>query len=79
MSPRPAEPRVMSRTQNEDCPYLTIRETAVRLRCSTKTVRRYVASGKLRAYRVGPTMLRIRVTDVDAMVASGAVPNARTA
>jgi excisionase family DNA binding protein len=60
-------------------PYLTIAETAVRLRCSTKTVRRYVASGKLLAYRVGPTMLRIRVIDVDAMVASGAVPNARTA
>lgn len=59
--------------------YLTIQETAVRLRCSIKTVRRYVSSGKLLAYRVGPTMLRIRVTDVDAMVASGAVPNARTA
>lgn len=61
------------------CPYLTIAETAARLRCSTKTVRRFVASGKLPAYRVGPIMLRIRITDVDAMVASGAVPNARTA
>jgi excisionase family DNA binding protein len=51
----------------------------MRLRCSTKTVRRYIASGKLLAYRVGPTMLRIRRADVDAMVASGAVPNAKTA
>ena len=67
------------RRAGEACPYLTIQETAVRLRCSTKTVRRYVASGKLLAYRVGPTMLRIRLTDVDAMVAAGAVPNARTA
>jgi excisionase family DNA binding protein len=67
------------RRSGDPCPYLTIQETSVRLRCSTKTVRRYVASGKLPAYRVGPTMLRIRVTDVDAMVASGAVPNAKTA
>ena len=69
----------IGRTKIETCPYLTIQDAAVRLRCSTKTVRRYIASGKLVAYRVGPTMLRIRLTDLDAMVASGAVPNARTA
>jgi excisionase family DNA binding protein len=78
MTARAVRPGLEGRS-GEACPYLTIAETAVRLRCSTKTVRRYVASGKLVAYRVGPTMLRIRVTDVDVMVASGAVPNARTA
>ena len=67
------------RPSGEAGPYLTIQEAAVRLRCSTKTVRRYVASGKLLAYRVGPTMLQIRSTDLDSMVISGAVPNARTA
>ncbi|MGI8682297.1 MAG: helix-turn-helix domain-containing protein [Mycobacteriales bacterium] len=78
MSARAAGPGLPG-LSGDSGPYLTIQETAVRLRCSTKTVRRYVASGKLVAYRVGPTMLRIRVTELDAMVASGAVPNARTA
>jgi excisionase family DNA binding protein len=58
--------------------YLTIQEAAVRLRCSTKTVRRYVARGQLVGYRVGPTMLRIRTDELDAMVASGAIPSARS-
>ena len=79
MSPRPTDPRGIGGSKFEDRPYLTIHEAAVRLRCSTKTVRRYIASGKLQAYRVGPTMLRIRLTDLDALVAAGAVPNARTA
>ncbi len=74
-----ADPVGVGRPRIEACPYLTIQDAAIRLRCSTKTVRRYIASGKLVAYRVGPTMLRIRLTDLDAMVASGAVPNARTA
>lgn len=83
MSSRSADPRggglgTGSGSAN-DAPYLTVQEAAVRLRCSTKTVRRYVAAGKLVAYRVGPTMLRIRVAELDAMVASGAVPSARTA
>ena len=58
--------------------YLTIQEAAVRLRCSTKTIRRYVAKGQLVGYRVGPTMLRIRTDELDAMVVAGAIPNART-
>jgi excisionase family DNA binding protein len=58
--------------------YLTIQEAAVRLRCSTKTIRRYVATGQLTGYRVGPTMLRLRADELDAMVTRGAMPNART-
>ncbi len=58
--------------------YLTIQEAAVRLRCSTKTIRRYVAQGQLTGYRVGPTMLRLRADELDAMVTRGAMPNART-
>jgi len=79
MRKTPANPVDIGRAKIDACPYLTIQDAAVRLQCSTKTVRRYVASGKLVAYRVGPTMLRIRLTDLDAMVAAGAVPNARTA
>lgn len=58
--------------------YLTVQEAAVRLRCSTKTIRRYVATGQLTGYRVGPTMLRLRANELDAMVSRGAMPNART-
>jgi excisionase family DNA binding protein len=47
-----ARPRLEG-LSGEPCPYLTIQETTVRLRCSTKAVRRYVGSGKLVAYRVG--------------------------
>ena len=79
MRKTPANPVDIGRPKIDACPYLTIQDAAIRLRCSTKTVRRYVASGKLVAYRVGPTMLRIRLTELDAMVASGAVPNGRTA
>jgi excisionase family DNA binding protein len=58
--------------------YLTIKEAAEQLRCSTKTVRRYVANGQLLGYRVGPIMVRIRAADLQAMVAAGAMRNART-
>ena len=59
--------------------YLTLQEAAERLRCSTKTVRRYVASGRLTAYRVGPTMLRVSAEQLDAMVVAGEVPTVRPA
>jgi excisionase family DNA binding protein len=39
--------------------YLTIRETADRCRVSTKTVRRWVASGALRAVRAGSRRLLV--------------------
>ena len=58
--------------------YLTIQEAAQILRCSTKTVRRYVAKGSLAGYRVGPTMVRIRANELEALVSSGAIPNARS-
>lgn len=34
---------------------------------STKTVRRWVASGVLPAYRLGPRLIRIRAADLDAL------------
>ncbi|MGB8652245.1 MAG: helix-turn-helix domain-containing protein [Mycobacteriales bacterium] len=59
--------------------YLILQEAGERLRCSTKTVRRYVASGRLTAYRVGPTMLRVSARQLDAMVVAGEVPTVRLA
>ena len=58
--------------------YFTVQEAASLLRCSTKTIRRYIARGDLLGYRVGPIMLRIQADELDAMVTSRALPNART-
>ena len=52
---------------------LGIRETATELRVSADTVRRYVASGRLSAYRLGPRLLRVRRESIDALLA-GATP-----
>lgn len=37
----------------------TIQQTADYLNISTKTVRRYIADGKLKAKRVGPRLIRV--------------------
>jgi len=44
-------------------------EVAERLGISTKTVRRLITEGRLRAYRIGPKLLRLDPAEVDAMVA----------
>lgn len=58
---------------------LTVAEAAERLQVSTKTVRRYIGAGRLVAYRVGPTLIRLNPAEVDDLprripTASGAVP-----
>jgi excisionase family DNA binding protein len=51
------------------CPYLTIRETATLLAFSTRTIHRYIAGGKLKAYLVaGEKTIRIKREDVDALL-----------
>jgi excisionase family DNA binding protein len=50
-------------------PDLGIRETATELRVSADTVRRYVASGRLSAYRLGPRLIRVRRESIDALLA----------
>jgi excisionase family DNA binding protein len=47
-----------------------IRDTATELGLSIDTVRRYIATGRLRAYRVGPRLLRVRREDIDALLAA---------
>jgi len=40
-------------------PRATIKKTAEHLGVSEKTVRRYIAQGRLKAHRVGPRLIRI--------------------
>lgn len=46
--------------------WATQEDTAEYMRCSQKTVRRYLASGKLTGYRLGDRFLRIDLNEVDA-------------
>lgn len=34
---------------------------------STKTIRRYIASGRLTGYRIGPRLIRVDLAELDAM------------
>jgi len=55
--------------------YESVGEAAARVGVSTKTVRRWIASGQLAGYRMGPRLLRVDPDDVDAMLTL--VPTAR--
>lgn len=46
----------------------TVPEAAARLGVCTSTVRRYIKAGTLRITRVGPRLIRVISTDVDAML-----------
>lgn len=48
--------------------YIGVSEAAQLLGLSVLTVRRYVASGRLRAYRVGDKTIRLDRNDVEAML-----------
>ncbi len=50
-------------------PLLTIRESGALLALSTRTIHRYIAEGKLKAYRVaGEKAIRIRQEDVEGLL-----------
>lgn len=46
----------------------SINAAAIYLNVSTRTIRRYIAQGKLPAYRVGGTLVRVDQADLDALV-----------
>jgi excisionase family DNA binding protein len=43
-----------------------IKQCAIEINCSERTVRRYIAEGRLNAVRIGPRMLRV---DRDSLLA----------
>lgn len=46
---------------------LTISDVADQLQVSKKTVRRWIADGRLPAIRLGPTLIRIDASSVEAL------------
>lgn len=53
--------------------YETLQAAAERLAVDTRTVRRWIAAGRLRAYRTGPRLIRLDIDEVDALLTP--VPN----
>jgi excisionase family DNA binding protein len=52
-------------------PLLSLEQVAKYINLSVKTVRRFVASGALKSYRLGAS-LRFKFADVEAFIESGA-------
>lgn len=48
---------------------LSIKGAAAHVGVSEKTVRRYIDAGVLRAWRFGPKLLRIELSDLEALMA----------
>jgi len=46
--------------------YITIEQASVYLSVDKKTIRRMVARGDLTGYRMGPRLIRVDLTEVDA-------------
>ncbi len=49
--------------------YLTVRDVADRFQCSARTVERMIERGELQAFRLGPKLIRIPPTAIEAFEA----------
>jgi len=49
-------------------PMVDLKQAADALDVSVNTVRNWVKDGTLKAYRLGPRLLRVRVSDLNALV-----------
>jgi excisionase family DNA binding protein len=47
-------------------PNMSIADSATYLGVTTRTVQQMIADGRLRAYRLGPRVVRLRPDDIDA-------------
>jgi excisionase family DNA binding protein len=61
--PRPHTP-ASATTGVQDSDLLSVREAAALLKFSTATIKRYLKSGRLPGYQVGPRAIRIRKQDL---------------
>jgi excisionase family DNA binding protein len=63
MAPSPEHPP----TQRQIVP-IAIAAAAKHTGVSPKTIRRYIAAGRLAAYRMGPRLIRVDLAEVDALL-----------
>ncbi|MBA2559759.1 MAG: helix-turn-helix domain-containing protein [Propionibacteriales bacterium] len=54
---------------------VSINETATHLGCTTRTIRRYIAEGRLTGYRLGPRLVRLDLSEVESLLRP--IPTAR--
>lgn len=59
---------VLPMSPTETHRYISVQQAADRAAVSTKTVRRWIATGDLVAYRHGPRLIRIRLDDLDLLL-----------
>lgn len=62
----PRTPR--NRRERRHAELIGLQEAAERCGLSYKTIRRYIGSGRLKAVRVGPRLIKVDAADVDALV-----------
>jgi len=55
--------------------YLSLLQAAALMGVCDKTVRRHIAAGRLRAYRCGKKLIRVRLEDVEELMRE--IPSAR--
>lgn len=52
---------------------ISLADAALTLAVSTKTVRRYIAAGRLEAVRLGNKTLRIKTTSIEQLIRTGTI------
>ena len=62
---RRATPEALRATRKT---YETIAEAAARMGVNPRTIRRRIADGHLTAYRLGPRLIRLEISEVDAIL-----------
>ena len=55
-------------TESNQRRFASINDAAEYAGVSTKTIRRYIAAGRLTGYRVGPRLIKINLAEVDALL-----------
>lgn len=58
-------------------PWATVHEAALYLKVSDKTIRAQIRSGKIPAHRLGPTLIRIDLDELDAALQLRIAPTTR--
>lgn len=53
---------------NKSSRLVSLPQAAEMLGVTTRTLRRYIADGRLSAYRLGPRMLRVDLDELDALL-----------